>query len=133
MVDKIQSLYHGRLPTLQKDDAGVPIEFSDLYEENEQWKPFAYTRENAIERNSVPAYSVSTFAALCKLSIIMNSILNQLYAERIMERSPADLSELLQDLHSSLETWWQKLPAHLQMADTMPIQPVPPPHVLSLK
>lgn len=133
MVDKIQSLYHGRLPSLQKDDAGVPVEFLDLYEENEQWKPFAYTRDTPDEYNGAPAYSVSTFTALCRLSIIMNSILNQLYAERIMECSPADLSKILNDSHASLEIWWQELPIHLHFGTPESSPSIPPPHVLSLK
>jgi len=105
----------------------------DLYEENEQWKPFAYTQDATDGYAEAPAYSISTFTALCKLSVIMNSILNQLYAERIMDCNSADLSQILEGLHSSLESWCKELPAHLHFEPATPSSSVPPPHVLSLE
>ena len=131
-MDKIQSLYHGRLPSLQADDASVPIKFVDLYEEHEQWQPFAYT-DSSSPRSIGPAYSVSTFTALCGLSVVMNYILNELYAERIMQSSATELSRILDRLQSKLDLWEKELPAHLRLEPHAKNSALPPPHVLSLK
>ena len=132
MVDKIQSLYHGRLPSLQADDASVPLEFLDMYEENEQWHPFAYATNGDLMKESYgPAFSVSTFSALSQLSVIMNSILNELYAERIMQSTANELSGILDKLQSSLDEWDKKLPTHLRF-DPSSNDGLAPPHVLSL-
>jgi hypothetical protein len=74
VVDKIQSLYQGRPVSLQEADTRVPILFQDQYEELEHWTPFAYSETQRYPGS--PAYSVSTFTELCKLSVIMNAILN---------------------------------------------------------
>ena len=127
------SLYQGRPVSLQEADSSVPITFRDKFEENENWTPFAYASDsNHTDQIGCPAYSVSTFTALCELSRIMNQILNSIYAERIFDRASGDLSQLLDDLHTKMESWNQSLAPHLQ-CDSLGDQSVtPPPHVLSL-
>ncbi|KEF62000.1 uncharacterized protein A1O9_03572 [Exophiala aquamarina CBS 119918] len=132
VVDKIMSLYQGRPVSLQEADTSVPISFLDKFEENEDWKPFAYGSDSYPNHNGGPAYSVSTFTALCELSKIMNQILNSIYAERIFDRSSRDLSQMLDDLHSRMENWNHSLAPHLQFDPLMPRSVMPPPHVLSL-
>lgn len=126
------SLYQGRPVSLQEADSSVPISFLDKFEENEDWTPFAYGSESRTDGISGPAYSVSTFTALCKLACIMNSILNNIYAERIFDRSSSDLSKMLDDLHSKMESWDQSLAPHLQFDPSRQGPVSPPPHVLSL-
>lgn len=126
------SLYQGRPVSLQDADSSVPISFLDKFEENEDWTPFAYGSESQSNVIGGPAYSVSTFTALCELARIMNSILNNIYAERIFDRSSSDLSKMLDDLHSKMERWKRSLAPHLQFDPSRQGSVNPPPHVLSL-
>ncbi|KAM6504683.1 hypothetical protein FSOLCH5_015185 [Fusarium solani] len=130
VVDKIQSLYQGRPVTLKEADAMVPIKFLDTYEELEFWRPFAYSIPTTGDYPGSPAYSVSTFTSLCKLSIAMSDILSCIYTERTTAQSPAELSNMLEKLQLKLNEWQTSLPDHLQ-ADTVNVV-LPPPHVLSL-
>lgn len=132
MLDKIQSLYQGRLAALQLEDCQVPLSFLDEYEELEHWMPFAYNR--AAEYKGSPGYSVSTFTEVCKLCIILNRILNRVYNGKGGHEQPAILLQDLGALEADLTSWSDSLPAHLQL----PLGPsssavdAPPPHVLSL-
>ncbi|KAJ3527435.1 hypothetical protein NM208_g10701 [Fusarium decemcellulare] len=130
VVDKIQSLYQGRPVTLKEADAMVPIKFLDTYEELEFWQPFAYSTPTTGDYPGSPAYSISTFTSLCKLSIAMSDILSCIYTERTSDQSPAELSTMLEKLQLKLNEWQTSLPDHLQ-ADVVSTV-VPPPHVLSL-
>ena len=132
VVDKIQSLYQGRPVSLQEADTSVTMTFLDKFEEHEHWTPFAYSSESRSDYPGGPAYSVSTFTALCSLSVIMNKILNNIYAERIFDRSSNELSQMLEDLHSKLKEWHQSLSPHLQFDPSRQTSSTPPPHVLSL-
>ncbi|KIW13395.1 hypothetical protein PV08_08583 [Exophiala spinifera] len=132
VVDKIMSLYQGRPVSLQEADTNVPISFLDEFEEHENWIPFAYTSDSKSNYEGSPAYSVSTFTALCSLSVIMNKILNSIYAERIFDRSSNDLAQILDDLHSKLESWYASLAPHLKFDPIKQTSITPPPHTLSL-
>ncbi|KAI3058746.1 transcriptional regulator family: Fungal Specific TF [Aspergillus niger] len=128
VVDKIQSLYQGRPASLQSFDTKVLLSFMDRYEELEPWQPFAYSDVKSYPGS--PAYSVSTFTWLCKLSLVLNEILNKVYSERSSNRSPHDLIATLNRLDGQLKTWYESLPDHLRY--NSPVGVVPPPHVLSL-
>ncbi|CAK7231443.1 hypothetical protein SCUCBS95973_007918 [Sporothrix curviconia] len=136
VVDKIQSLYQGRPVSLQEIETSVPLVFHDEYEELENWQPFAYYTyagaQLARDYPGSPAYSVSCFTQLCRLSLIMNGILNAVYAERSVKKKPEALAEDLQRLHADLETWKNELPPHLDFDPSSKSQTTPPPHVLSL-
>ncbi|KAJ5677231.1 uncharacterized protein N7477_002864 [Penicillium maclennaniae] len=129
VVDKIQSLYQGRPASLQDFDTQVSLTFLDQYEELEHWQPFAYTDVQSYPGS--PAYSVSTFTELCKLSLILNSILNKVYSERSSNRSPQELLTTLSALDTQSKDWYNALPEHLQFSNPA-TQVTPPPHVLSL-
>lgn len=129
VVDKIQSLYQGRPASLQDFDTNVSLTFLDHYEELENWKPFAYT--NVQSYPGSPAYSVSTFTELCKLSLILNGILNKVYSERSSNRSPEELLSTLRDLDAKLDGWHKALPDSLRFGNSV-TEVAPPPHVLSL-
>jgi hypothetical protein len=79
VVDKIRSLYQGRPVSLQEADTRVPMVFKDRCEKLEHWMPFAYSGTRGYPGS--PAYSILTFTELCKLSVIMNDILNNVYSE----------------------------------------------------
>ncbi|KAJ6109482.1 hypothetical protein N7486_001717 [Penicillium sp. IBT 16267x] len=129
VVDKIQSLYQGRPASLQDFDTKVSMTFLDQYEELEHWQPFAYTDVQSYPGS--PAYSVSTFTEICKLSLILNGILNKVYSERSSNWSPQELITTLNALDEQLQGWHDTLPEHLRF-DNLTTQVTPPPHVLSL-
>ncbi|KAJ4252767.1 hypothetical protein NW762_010673 [Fusarium torreyae] len=132
VVDKIQSLYQGRPVTLKEADAMVPIKFIDTYSELEFWQPFAYSTSTTDYPGS-PAYSISTFTSLCKLSIVMSDILSCIYTVRTSDQSPAELSKVLDKLQRKLGDWQTSQPDHLKPdAANSSDAIVPPPHVLSL-
>lgn len=129
VVDKIQSLYQGRPVSLQHCDTRVSLSFLDHYEELEPWQPFAYSDTQSYSGS--PGYSVSTFIQLCKLSLVLNEILNKVYSERSSNRSPHDLIASLNTLDGQLKEWYDALPDHLRFS-AHATKVVPPPHVLSL-
>ena len=134
MVDKIQSLYQGRPPSIQDFDTRVPLIFSDKYEELESWTPFAFS-ESAKNYPGSPAYSVSTFTELCKLCVIMNKIINKVYAEKSAKKESSELWNDRETLQKELEKWSSELPDHL-VYSTVQVDKgvtVPPPHVISLQ
>ncbi|KAF4503295.1 pathway-specific regulatory nit-4 [Fusarium agapanthi] len=132
VVDKIQSLYQGRPVTLKENDAVVPIKFIDTYSELEFWQPFAYSTSKNNYAGS-PAYSISTFTALCKLSIVMSDVMSTIYTVRTTDQSPAELSKVLDKLQKQLRDWHAALPGHLKPeVANVPDATVPPPHILSL-
>ncbi|GKT60149.1 C6 transcription factor [Colletotrichum tofieldiae] len=131
VVDKIQSLYQGRPASLKESDTLVPIKFLDTFEEFENWKPFAYSTD-ATRYPGSPAYSVSTFTCLCRLSVVMSDILSCIYTERAFDKSATELSTMLENLCSKLAAWKDALPVHL-VFDSKSSDRVPPPHVLSLQ
>lgn len=116
--------------SLQEIESSVPITFIDRYEELEHWVPFAYTETES--HPGSPAYSVSTFTELCKLSLIMNRILNKVYGERSSKKGGDELAADLKALHADLDKWRTDLPSHLSYDPSEPSNPIPPPHVLSL-
>lgn len=130
VVDKIQSLYQGRPASLQAFDSQVPLTFLDRYEELEHWQPFAY-RGGIQSHPGSAAYSISTFTELCKLSVILNSILNKVYSERSSKDDPKELIASLRFLDSQLTMWHDALPGHLRFSPGIQ-QAIPAPHVLSL-
>ncbi|KAF2010107.1 hypothetical protein BU24DRAFT_357605 [Aaosphaeria arxii CBS 175.79] len=131
VVDKIQSLYQGRPVSIKESDTLVPIKFLDTYEELENWSPFAYSTQSSSTYQGSPAYSITTFQHLCKLSVILSDILSTIYTERTFDSSPGELSAKLESIHSKLTTWHSHLPAHLAV-DVKKEPITPPPHVLSL-
>jgi hypothetical protein len=132
VIDKIQSLYQGRPATLQASECQVPISFHDEYEELEQWHPFAYSSEP--DYSGSPSYSVSTFAQLCKLCVLLNVILNKIYNEKQSIDTSDKLTEELDNLENDLNSWADALPSHLKLNldTTERDMTIPPPHVLSL-
>jgi hypothetical protein len=134
VIDKMQSLYQGRPVSLKDTDVLVPIKFLDTHEELQDWQPFAYSTLTPKYSGS-PAYSVSTFSALCRLSLVMSDILSCIYTERCVDQSSADLTNMLDKLQVKLDDWKAALPNHIQLnlLDPEGATSFPPPHVFSLQ
>ena len=115
---------------LQWDDCRVPLSFLDQYEERELWQPLDGTGSRHYPQT--PAYSVSTFTSLCKLCVIMNDILNNIYTKRSQEHGLQSLAIPIESLQKKLTQWYDTLEDHLKFNASDPVQVVPPPSVLSL-
>lgn len=71
VYDKIISLYQGRPVSFKEQDMHVPHRFLDRYEELELWTPFAFG--GSYRYPGSPARAISTFTALCSLSMVLVS------------------------------------------------------------
>ncbi|KPM39353.1 hypothetical protein AK830_g7207 [Neonectria ditissima] len=130
ILDKVQSIYQGRPARLREADNRVPIKFLDEYEELEPFHTLTYSpNPRQLDR---PTYGVSTFEQLCKLGIIMDRILCNLYAERSLSKNPADMLQVSSVLYDELKRWRDALPAHLSVQLDNPASSTVLPHSLSL-
>jgi hypothetical protein len=146
VFDKIHSMYFGRPVTLQENCVRVPIEFLDDYEELEQWTPVEPL--NHINPDyEVPAhlggasFSVTTFCALCKLSLILGRILNTVYSELSYgvssAKGPCSL-KMKNALDKHLDLWLSELPSEIRYepwatGEPLALRTTPTPTVLSLQ
>lgn len=75
------------------------------------------------------SYVVSSFENSCKLAVILNDIILQLYSRR----ATADADEKLRGIRSRLDEWREKSPPHLRYdPDDLPLI-CPPAHILTQK
>jgi len=79
-----------------------------------------------------PTYSVSAFTKLCQLCIIMEEVLNTVYAKRKLEQGLDNFAEDIRVLHAKLQWWFDGLGSHLKFNASDPAHVLPPPSVLSL-
>lgn len=126
----MQSIYQGRPARLREADNRVRIRFLDEYEELEEFNTNTYSEHPT--QLGCPTYSVSTFEQLCKLSIIMDRILCNLYSEKSCFRDPQELFDASNALHSELKRWRSEMPAHLLVHLNNPGNSTILPHTLSL-
>ncbi|VUC31504.1 unnamed protein product [Clonostachys rosea] len=129
-IDKVQSIYQGRPSRLKDIDNSVPILFLDEYEEYELFHTLTYSATP--QQLARPTYAVSTFQELCRLSMIMDRIIQSIYSEKSSSTSPAELSNTLQSIQTALESWRMSLPTHLSIQLDNPAITSVLPHTLSL-
>ena len=102
--------------------------------ESEIWSPYhedtsPLTRLNPGQYPVLKSHAVSCFANSCKLSVIINDIIVQLYSKR----SRAITESSLNDIKVRLDAWRAESPAHLRYdPDNLPTT-CPPPHIISQK
>ena len=94
-------------------DNCVSIKFLDEHEELEQFSTHTYTEQPS--QLGCPTYSVLTFEQLYQLSVIMDRIVYNLYAERSFQRPAKELSRSSRSLHDDLKRWKAELPPHLSV------------------
>ncbi|SPO47646.1 related to nitrogen assimilation transcription factor nit-4 [Moesziomyces antarcticus] len=156
VIDKIHSLYQGRQASIERRNLYVPIEFYDHFEETEFWTPVAYhrpsddvaeTRDAARTAAASPAgytgpiYSVSTFAELCRLTVIMEKIIHLFYSIDSGTRPERVQTERLIGMRAELASWRSALPVNLRIdsispslgrTGAMPRSRTRPPNLISL-
>lgn len=92
----------------------VPMIFLDQYAELEPWTPMEL--QSLQLGPPSPAYVVSVFTRACKLSVIMNSMLNQIYSERQKLQTSEAAVLCLNNLDQDLSRWYQTTPLHLKFS-----------------
>ncbi|CZR69962.1 related to pathway-specific regulatory protein [Phialocephala subalpina] len=124
------SLYLGRMPALTELPFDPAPELMDQFSEHEQWNPCYGESGNLSEipGGSYPpmeSHAVSCFENSCKLAVILNDIILQLYSRR----APTQIS--LRSIRDKLNSWRAKSPRHLVYdPDALP-EISPPPHILT--
>ncbi|KAF5679222.1 nitrogen assimilation transcription factor nit-4 [Fusarium heterosporum] len=129
--DKAISLYTGRLPAVTELPKS-PIDFMDDSAESETWSPYfqdssTLTRLAPSQYPIMQSHAVSCFANSCKLSVIINDIIIQLYSKR----SKAITESSLNGITARLDNWRVASPLHLRCNPEALPTICPPPHVIS--
>ncbi|SPJ80765.1 related to pathway-specific regulatory protein [Fusarium torulosum] len=129
--DKAISLYTGRLPAVTELPRS-PIDFMDDSAESETWSPYfedtsPLTRLAPGQYPIMQSHAVSCFANSCKLSVIINDIIVQLYSKR----SRAITESSLNDITTRLDNWRAASPIHLRCNPEFLPTICPPPHIIS--
>lgn len=102
--------------------------------ESDVWSPYyedtsPLTRLAPSQYPVMKSHAVSCFANSCKLSVIINDIIVQLYSKR----SRAITESSLNDIKARLETWRAESPVHLRYDPQYLPTICPPPHIISQK
>ncbi|KAL5461000.1 hypothetical protein PMIN07_005508 [Paraphaeosphaeria minitans] len=131
--DKATSLYAGRLPAITElpHHSTHDIVIDDAME-LEEWSPHHDDLLNLtrLAQNQYPdskSHVVSCFANSCKLSIIINDIILQLYSPK----SRTITETALRSIKMRLDIWRVELPAHLRYDPENLPSVCPPPHIIS--
>jgi hypothetical protein len=100
--------------------------------EHETWPPPPSSPDAPPATSNYPpqkSHAASCFINSCKLAVIINSIMLQLYSRR----GDPDLNAVLPNLPNRLAAWRRDSPAHLVLdPDNLP-QHSPPPNILTQK
>ena len=146
--DKVLSLYLGRMPGFTPITEEVPLTFMDDHSDSDLWSPYYGETPTAEYANAphyppCPGYVISCFRQLCKLCIVLNDLMHNIYsseaaAERQMEEEEhsgdprAGIEAPFVRISRDLRDWLISLPPHLRInPDQMPSL-APPVHIMSL-
>ncbi|KAH8879521.1 hypothetical protein GQ53DRAFT_738654 [Thozetella sp. PMI_491] len=126
--DKAISLYLGRMPVLHDLPLDHTPELLDDSAENDIWAPVNLAKISTSEYPPMKSHVISCFENLCKLAVILNDIILQLYSRKGI----TDVEErTLRDIKQRLDDWRQNSPDHLKYEpDTLP-KICPPPHIVN--
>ena len=100
--------------------------------EGELWIPYGVVFPPGKPYEETPAYSVSTFRWACKLAVIMNPLLVEIY-DPLKHPTAARVFEVIKDQKIALDRWWHDLPENLRLQpEDLSVQ-CPPSHIVTLK
>lgn len=125
--DKIMSLYLGRMPTFHEvpawDPPSAPIAQHD---QDDLWPQNPSTVLKDVTYGQVFSYTLPCFGNFCKLAIIMNDVLVNIYSKQTIQ-----ISSFVHGTQQRLEKWRAETPRTL-IIDTA-TKVCPPPHILVQK
>ncbi|KAL3447744.1 fungal-specific transcription factor domain-containing protein [Aspergillus insuetus] len=134
--DKFQSLFLGRPPAIHEQDCSIEHEYLDSYEELEEWKPYIDPRQAHAQDiapspayRGRPAYAISTFTALLRLSQIAARIIDTFYSISARSIPMPALLRTRDEIRAQLDNWKRSLPVHLQFQPG--VNDTPPPHQIT--
>lgn len=146
--DKILSLYLGRMPGFTPSTEEVPLSFMDDYSDTDLWAPYygetpKPDHAHAPNYPPCPGYVVSCFRQLCKLCVILNDLMSDIYSPEAAARRDAEEEENPAELKASneapfvkisrdLREWLLALPPHLRINPDQLPSLAPPVHIVSL-
>ncbi|KIX03271.1 uncharacterized protein Z518_06823 [Rhinocladiella mackenziei CBS 650.93] len=146
--DKILSLYLGRMPGFTPATEEVPLTFMDDYSDSDPWAPYYGETPrpelaNAPNYPPCPGYVISCFRQLCKICVILNDLMHNIYSSEAAARRDVEDEEHSAETKAAIEApfirisrdlrdWLISLPPHLRInPDQMPSL-APPVHIMSL-
>jgi hypothetical protein len=106
------------------DDSAESDTWSPYHEDTSPLTRLAPNKYPAMQSNAV-----SCFANSCRLSVIINDIIVQLYAKRSREMTETSLN----DIKARLDCWRAESPPHLRYDPEHLPTACPPPHIISQK
>lgn len=128
--DKTLSLYLGRTPSLPEPPKWEPAVPETL--ETGMWPPYKFAEDecrsaegDTIEYTPRPAHLLLTFAHTCKIGVIINDILLNIYGSK----RTRDVLDFIQSTRGRLQTWRANLPSVLNV-DYKEL-PCPPTHMVA--
>ncbi|PVH70719.1 hypothetical protein DL98DRAFT_436466, partial [Cadophora sp. DSE1049] len=129
--DKAISLYLGRMPALTELPVEDIPELLDDFAENEVWTPYEKLGTPILTGiyPEMKSHAVSCFENSCKLAVIINDIILQLYCRRTASDIGAESA--LRTIREKLNAWRSKSPPHLRYnGEDLPAT-CPPPHIIT--
>jgi hypothetical protein len=108
--DKVMSLYFGRHPTLTEPPK-IPFSFDASSDEAETWQPYDAEAADGRDYPPVPSYRLSCFDNFCKLGIIINDVLFNIYGKQ----QHNDVVDFVRATWQRLQTWRTNTPHALRI------------------
>ncbi|KAJ4597012.1 hypothetical protein HRR83_004440 [Exophiala dermatitidis] len=146
--DKILSLYLGRMPGFTPNTDEVPPNFMDDYSDSDLWAPYYGETPSPEVANTpdyppCPGYVVSCFRPLCKICVILNDLMQNIYRPSAAAGRDAEEEDQLAEAKANSETsfirisrnlrdWLMSLPPHLRINPSQMPSQAPPAHIMSL-
>ncbi|KAJ5276005.1 hypothetical protein N7524_002158 [Penicillium chrysogenum] len=109
LIDKIQCLFQGRPPLLNRVNLRASLDFLDDYDELEPFQGITYMNTKP---GVIPSLNVSLLTNLCELTTIVERILREIYSES-RESNLVHRANISEEIKSQLRTWRQNLPLRL--------------------
>ncbi|KAJ5959780.1 uncharacterized protein N7479_006930 [Penicillium vulpinum] len=110
LIDKIQCLFQGRPPLLNRVNLRASLDFLDDYDELEPFQGITYMTTKP--REVIPSMNVSLLTNLCKLTTIVERVLREIYSES-RESNLVHRANISEEIKSQLRIWRQSLPDQL--------------------
>ena len=144
--DKILSLYLGRMPGFAHPTEDIPVSFMDDYSDSDLWAPYygetpKPDHAHAPNYPPCPGYVVSCFQQNCRLCVILNDLMENIYspeaaARRDDEDNSAEAKAANEQpfvrIAKNLREWYVSLQPHLRINIEQPPPLAPPVHIMSL-